>query len=115
SPDLELEIGGYTSYNGVQSDAAFGALPDSPSQAQQRLYQGHTRLTAYAFGGLLKNTVLVSGNRTNRHYRDVDSFALPALNWLNTGLTGDRFAVEYQGDLKLGAFGLLTFGAKTER
>lgn len=115
APDVELEVGGYTSYNEAQYDAAFGALPDSPSQSQQRLYEGHTRLTAYAFGGLLKNTVLVSGSRTNRHYRDISSFALPTLSWSDSGYTGDRFSVEYQGDLKLGAFGLLTFGAKAER
>jgi len=115
SPDVELEIGGYTSYSEAQYDDGFSALADSPSQTQQRLYEGHTRLTAYAFGGLLRNTVLVSGSRTNRHYRDVGSYAPPTLNWSNTGLTGDRFAVEYQGDLKLDAFGLLTFGAKAER
>lgn len=115
SPDVELEVGGYTSYNEAQYDDGFSALADSPSQSQQRLYEGHTRLTAYAFGGLLKNTVLVSGSRTNRHYRDVGSFSPPALNWSNTGFTGDRVAAEYQGDLKLDAFGLLTFGAKAER
>jgi vitamin B12 transporter len=115
SKDAELEIGGYTSFNGSQYDAAFGDLPDSPSQSQQRLYEGHTRLTAYAFGGLLRNTVLISATRTNRHYRDVSSFATPTLSWSNSGYTGDRVAAEYQGDLKLGAFGLFTFGAKTER
>jgi len=115
SPDVELEVGGYGSYNEAQTDAAFGALPDSPSETQQRLYQGHTRLTAYAFGGLLKNTVLVSGSRTNRHYRFIESYAAPVVTWYNTGYTGDRFAVDYQGDLKLGAFGLLTFGARAER
>jgi vitamin B12 transporter len=114
SPDAELEFGGYTSFTGAQYDASFGDLPDSPSQSQQRLFEGHTRLTAYAFGGLLKNTVLVAANRTNRHYRDVSAFG-PTLNWSNSGFTGDRVSAEYQGDLKLGAFGLLTFGARAER
>lgn len=113
SPDVELEIGGYTSYNEGQFDAAFGDLPDSPSWSQQRLYEGHTRLTAFAFDRLLKNTFLLSGTRTNRHDRDIGSFFGPY--WTNRGYTGDRFAAEYQGDLKLGAFGLLTFGAKAER
>lgn len=116
SPDAELEIGGYTSYNGAQYDAGWGEYPDTPSQSQQRLYEGHTRLTAYAFGGLLKNTVLFAANRTNRHYRDVSYFGSPAItSWSNTGYVGDRVSAEYQGDLKLGAFGLLTFGAKAER
>lgn len=116
SPDAELEIGGYSSYNGAQYDAGWGEFPDTPSQSQQRLFEGHTRLTAYAFGGLLKNTVLVSANRTNRHYRDVSFFgAPPVMSWSNTGYVGDRVSAEYQGDLKLGSFGLLTFGAKAER
>jgi vitamin B12 transporter len=113
SPDAELEFGGYTSFTGAQYDAAFGDLPDSPSQSQQRLFEGHTRLTAYAFDGLLKNTFLVSANRTNRHYRDVMAFG--PLSWTNTGFTGDRVSAEYQGDLKLGTFGMFTFGAKAER
>ena len=115
SPDVELEVGGYGSFNGAQYDAAFGDLPDSPSQSQQRLFEGHTRLTAYALDGLLRNSVLVSASRTSRHYRDVSSFGLPALSWSNTDFTGDRVAAEYQGDLKLGPFGLLSFGAKVER
>jgi vitamin B12 transporter len=118
SPDVELEVGGYTSHNEAQIDngaSSFEALPDAPSQTQQRLYQGHTRLTAHAFDGMLKNTFLISGSRTNRDYRLVGSYFLPDLYWSNYGYTGDRLAAEYQGDLKLGTFGLLTFGARAER
>lgn len=115
SPDAELEIGGYASATETQYDAGFGALPDTPSHAEQRFYEGHARLTAFAFGGLLKNTVLLAGSRTDREYRDVSSFAPPALNWSKTGYTGERLSAEYQGDLKIGTFGLLTFGAKIEQ
>jgi vitamin B12 transporter len=115
SPEAELEFGGYGSFNGAEYDDVFSSLPDSPSRSQQRLFEGHTRLTAYALDGLLRNTVLVSASRTNRHYRDVGSFSPPSLYWSNSGFTGDRVAAEYQGDLKLGAFGLLSFGAKAER
>ncbi|MBZ6077258.1 TonB-dependent receptor plug domain-containing protein [Microvirga puerhi] len=116
SPDAELEFGGYTSYNGAQYDAGFGAAPDSPSQSQQRLFEGHTKLTLNTFDGILRNTFLVSGSRTNRHYRDVSYFGSPLItSWSNTGYAGDRVSAEYQGDLKLGTFGLLTFGAKLER
>jgi vitamin B12 transporter len=114
SPDAELEVGGYGSFNGAQYDAAFGDLPDSPSQSQQRLFEGHTRLTFHTLDRLLRNTVLVSASRTNRHYRDVSAFG-PTLSWSSSGFTGDRVSAEYQGDLKLGTFGLITFGAKTER
>ena len=116
SPDAELEFGGYTSYNGAQYDAAFGDAPDTPSQSQQRLFEGHTRLTVNAFDGILRNSFLISGSRTNRHYRDVSYFGSPLVtNWSNSGYEGDRTSAEYQGDLKLGTFGLLTFGAKFER
>lgn len=116
SKDVELEFGGYTSFNGAQYDAGWGDFPDTPSQSQQRLFEGHTRLTAYAFDGLLRNSILVSATRTNRHYRDVSYFgSLANPFWSNTDYVGDRVAAEYQGDLKLGAFGLLTFGAKVER
>ncbi|QFU15506.1 TonB-dependent receptor plug domain-containing protein [Microvirga thermotolerans] len=116
SPDAELEVGGYASYNGAQYDAAFGTAPDTPSQSQQRLFEGHTRLTVDTFDRILRNTFLISGSRTNRHYRDVSYFGLPlAPSWLNSGYEGDRVSGEYQGDLKLGTFGLLTFGAKIER
>ena len=116
SPDAELEFGGYTSYNGAQYDAAFGAAPDTPSRSQQRLFEGHTRLTVNAFDGILRNSFLISGSRTNRHYRDVSYFGSPLVtSWSNSGYEGDRTSAEYQGDLKLGTFGLLTFGAKFER
>ncbi|MCB8822283.1 TonB-dependent receptor plug domain-containing protein [Microvirga rosea] len=116
SPDAQLEVGGYSSYNGAQYDAGFGSAPDTPSQSQQRLFEGHTKLTFNTFEGILRNTFLVSGSRTNRHYRDVSYFGAPLVtNWSNTGYTGDRVSAEYQGDLRLGTFGLLTFGAKLER
>ncbi|WP_198411852.1 TonB-dependent receptor plug domain-containing protein [Microvirga flavescens] len=116
TPDVELEFGGYASYNGAQYDAAFGDFPDTPSQSQQRLFEGHSRLTAYAFDRALRNTFTVSGSRTNRNYRDVSYFGFPlSTSWMRSGYTGDSIAAEYQGDLNLNTFGLLTFGAKIER
>jgi len=116
--DVELEIGGYSTANVAQYDAAFGAYPDTPSQSQQHLHQGYARLTALAFDGLLRNTVLVAANRTERDYRTIGysgALTLPRLRWDADSFTGDRVDAEYQGDLKLGAFGVLTFGAKAQR
>src|SRR5215218_1257074 len=70
----ELEFGGFATLNDAQYDAVTGDLPDSPSSAQQRLFQGYSRLTAFSFGGLLRNTLLLSANRNDRDYRDVSSF-----------------------------------------
>ena len=116
SPDAELEIGGYTSHNKAEldNDAGFDALPDGPSSTRQHLYEGHARLTMHAFDGILRNSFLVSGSRTDRDYRLIGSYFLPSLYWDEYGYRGDRLSAEYQGDLKLGPFGLLTFGAKVE-
>jgi vitamin B12 transporter len=40
---------------------------------------------------------------------------VPTTSWSNDSYTGDRLSVEYQGDLKLDTFGLLTLGTKIER
>ncbi|MEZ0167266.1 TonB-dependent receptor plug domain-containing protein [Microvirga sp. TS319] len=116
SPNTEFEIGGYTSHNkaDLDNDAGFDALPDGPSSTRQRLYEGHARLTQKAFDGILKSSFLVSGSRMDRDYRLIGSYALPSLYWDEYGYQGDRLSAEYQGDLKLGALGLLTLGAKVE-
>ena len=59
---------------------------------------------------MLRNTFLVSASRSDRDYR-LYSYALPSPT-LRIDYLGDRLSAEYQGDLKLGTFGLLTFGAK---
>ncbi|MXQ13999.1 TonB-dependent receptor plug domain-containing protein [Microvirga makkahensis] len=115
-PGVEFEIGGYASRNKVDldNDPGFDALPDGPSSARQHLYESHARLTVDAFAGILKNSFLVSGSRTDRDYRLIGSYGLPSLYWDEYGYRGDRLSAEYQGDLKLGSFGLLTLGAKVE-
>jgi vitamin B12 transporter len=113
APDVEVEVGGYASLNNAQYDAAWGDFPDTPSLEKKRLAEGYTRLTALAFDGLLRNTLLVSANRTTRDYKDISYAFGPS--WRRDGYVGDRVAAEYQGDLKLGVFGLLTVGTRFER
>jgi vitamin B12 transporter len=113
TPDVEIEIGGYASLNNAEYDAAWGDFPDTPSLEKKRLAEGYTRLTALSFDGLLRNTVLVSANRTMRDYKEIGYNFGPS--WSRDGYVGDRVAAEYQGDLKLGTFGLLTFGTRLER
>jgi vitamin B12 transporter len=113
SKDVEIEAGGYLSLNNAQYDA-FGA--DSPSLAKQQLFEGHTRLNALTLDGLLRNTFTISATRTDREYKEVSAFCrFPRdTDWCRDRFYGDRVAAEYQGDLKLGALGLLTFGARVE-
>jgi vitamin B12 transporter len=113
--NVELEVGGYASLNKAQYDLPFD---DTPSFADQGLAEGHARLTALTLDGLLRNTVLISASRTDRTYNEVSAFCrfpdfVPV--WCRDNLVGDRTTAQYQGDLKLGPFGLLTFGAAIER
>jgi vitamin B12 transporter len=130
---VRLEIGGSTTLNRAQYDAAFyhplfSPFPDTPSLASSQLHNVYARLIADSFGGVLKNTVTVFANRTDRLFESVTygpggvfcngSFYLArgiANCRSDTQFIGDRVGAEYQGDVKLGAFGLFTVGARIER
>ncbi|WP_048708616.1 TonB-dependent receptor plug domain-containing protein [Microvirga massiliensis] len=109
SPDTRFEIGGYGSLNQAQYDAAFEPFPDTASESVHRFGEGFARLINDGLGGALRSTITVSGSTSRRSNRDVDP-----TSWLRTGFEGDRKAAEYQGDLKLGSAGLLTFGTRFE-
>jgi vitamin B12 transporter len=115
----QVELGGYAAFNKSQYDAAFGAFPDTPSVAKAALINGHARLTGDSFDGFWKHTLTVYGNETNRDSRSISYFGFggfpPLAFGTDYGYRGTREGVEYQGDLKFGAFGTLSFGAKSER
>jgi len=117
SPDVEFEVGGYASSNRAEldNDPDFDALPDGPSKTRGQLFEGHARLTAKTFDGILRNSFLVSGSRTETDLRLIGSYALPDLYANDYGYQGNRVSAEYQGDLKLGSYGHLTIGAKAEQ
>jgi vitamin B12 transporter len=112
---LEAETG-FQSYGlRAQYDAAFGALPDTPSQSTSTLTQGWTKLKATALDGRFVSTFSFFANRTDRIYRDVNYYTGPGtVFWDKYKYRGDRVGAEYQGDLKLGAYGSLVFGARFE-
>jgi vitamin B12 transporter len=110
SPETRFEIGGYGSINQAQYDAAFEPFPDTASESVHRFGEGFARLINDAFDGALRSTITISGSTSRRSNRDVDP-----TSWLRTGFEGDRKAAEYQGDLKLGSAGLLTFGTRFEQ
>jgi vitamin B12 transporter len=127
---LRVELGGSTSFNRAQFDGffdpAFSPFPDTPSRAESWLHNAYGRVIADA--GLLRNTVTVYANRTDRLSENVSfgQFGVfcgnafvpgPAVTTCrqDTFFIGDRKGVEYQGDVKLGPFGLFTFGAKAEQ
>ncbi len=114
---VEIETGVTSNANNGQYDAAFGAFPDTPSRAESRMTTGYLRTIIDTFDGRLRNSLTISGNQTNRSYNDV-SFSNfgPALTreWNKYTYVGQRGGFEYQGDLKLDAYGKLIFGAKWE-
>jgi vitamin B12 transporter len=127
---LRVELGGSTSFNRAQFDgffdAAFSPFPDTASRAESWLHNVYGRVIADT--GPLRSTATVYANRTDRLSQNVSYgqfgvfcgsafFAGPAVTACrqDTFFIGDRKGVEYQGDLKLGPFGLFTFGAKAEQ
>src|SRR4051812_16968861 len=125
---LRLELGGSHNFNRAQYDAAFLPFPDTPSHAQSTLSNVYGRLIADSFGGLLHSTATLFANRTDRRFDDT-TYASGFLFCNNSffpvaGIAacrnrsqfiGDRTGAEYQGDLRLGALGTLTLGARIER
>ena len=128
SDGVRLELGGSYSFNRAQYDAAFLPFPDTPSNATSELGNVYGRLIADSFGGMLRSTVTLFANQTDRRFNDVsyaqgflfcnnDFFPVSMLTACRTRtqFIGERVGAEYQGDWKLGAAGTFTFGARTER
>lgn len=121
SDAAEVEAGIYSGRTESKYDAAFagfGYLPDTPSKSSTWLTTAYARMTADAFDGMLRNRVTLYGNITDRELNDAQryDFGFGLTEERNTyGFKGTRAGIEYQGDLKLGSFGKLTFGANYER
>lgn len=115
---FRVEIGAMSVTTHTQYDAAFGTLPDTPSASTRRLDQVFAKASLDTFGNRLTHHVTVFANRTERNFKDISFFrnVLPAnTTWTSSDFIGSRIGAEYQGDLKLDAFGKLSFGGKAER
>jgi vitamin B12 transporter len=100
-------------YSGTTAADTFGGF----NRFLTTFAQGFLRIDDDAFGRQLHNRLTLYGNEIHRDYWEtVDSCSVAYGAGANCKTTyqGARFGAEYQGDLKLGAYGLLTFGAKTE-
>lgn len=95
-----------------------GRFPDTPSQSEKRFTQIWGKASLDTFDGILTHNLTIYANRTERFFRDVSytTNLLPKnTNWSNNEYNGNRYGIEYQGDLKLGRFGLVTFGGRYEQ
>jgi vitamin B12 transporter len=74
-----------------------------------------------SFGGVLKSQLTTYGNITKNDVWETEScydgnlaYPFPALFNCRNSYLGTRYGAEYQGDLNIGSFGSLVFGAKSE-
>jgi vitamin B12 transporter len=120
SDTLTFEAGLYSGRVRGGYDAAFagfGYLPDTPSMQTNWLTTIYGRAILDSFDGRLRNQLTVYANRTERTLDDWQryDFGFGLTNEHNRNVfVGNRYGVEYQGDLKLDRFGKLTFGAGVE-
>ena len=124
---IELEVGGQVSRTLSQTDNAFGQAEDTGGK--DRLYSGSgfARLSLDTFDGLWKHSLTAFTNQTDRRSRcaalGFNCFIPDAGNPTNfsgfdvadSKFKGQRNGIEYQGNIRLGGFGSLIIGAKTER
>jgi len=107
--------------NALRFDNPYAEFPSDVfshyNVSQTLIADGFVRANVDAFGGLLHSQLTVFSNVTDTNIWETeacyDDVAFVTFN-CRTGYRGVRYGAEYQGDLKLGAFGALTFGARTE-
>jgi vitamin B12 transporter len=114
---VRFEIGALSTWTRADYDAATGAFPDTPSLAERVFQQAWARSSVDTFDGALTHTITAFVNRTYRWFNDV-SYRTNMLPRNTTStiseFVGDRVGAEYQGNLRLGAFGSLVFGSRYE-
>jgi vitamin B12 transporter len=114
---IRLESGIVSSFTRSAYDAASGTFPDTPSAATRLLQTVYGRVGIDSFGGILTHNITISNTHTERSFNDV-SYRTNMLPQNTTSKIsdywGDSLGAEYQATLKLGAFGSLIYGAKTQ-
>jgi vitamin B12 transporter len=120
SDDVTIDAGFSLFGNALRFDNPYAMVPADVfshfNHSQTTIADGFVRATANSFGGLLRSQLTVFGNDTNSNIWEAEGcfdINYVAFN-CRSGYQGARYGAEYQGDLKLGAFGALTFGARNE-
>ncbi|MGL5446437.1 MAG: TonB-dependent receptor plug domain-containing protein [Rhabdaerophilum sp.] len=107
---FRFDIGVVSTHTRAEYDAAFGNPPDTASVGTRRFYQVHAKAELDTFGDRFTHSLQIFANRSDRVFRSFSSFGN---DW--SQFVGDRYGAEYQGRLKLDAFGSLMLGARFER
>jgi vitamin B12 transporter len=114
---IRLEAGTVQSFTRSAYDAATGAFPDTPASADRLLQTIYGRVGIDSFGGILTHNVTISNTHTERSFTDY-TYKTNMLPQNTTAKTsdywGNSLGAEYHANLKLGSFGTLIYGAKTQ-
>jgi vitamin B12 transporter len=110
---------GFAAYgNMIRFDNPFATVPSDVfshyNHSNAEIFDAYTRLVVDT--GPLESKLTVFGNITDRTIWEAEGCFDASFTAFNckSGFVGARIGAEYQGDLKLGPYGVLTFGARTE-
>jgi vitamin B12 transporter len=121
SNDVTIDAGFSLFGDALRFDNPYATLPGDVFShynfSRTTIADGFVRANVDSFGGLLHSQLTVFGNVTTSNIWETegcyDDVTFAMFN-CRSGYQGARYGAEYQGDLRLGAFGGLTFGARTE-
>jgi vitamin B12 transporter len=124
---VEFEVGGQFSRALTQTDNSFGTDEDTKGKDRQISGSAFAKATVDTLEGRWRHSLTAFISVTERRSRcDIIGFSCyyqdPAdrtnfnpADRVDSGFRGRRIGAEYQGDIKLGAFGALIIGAKHEK
>ena len=117
SDNVEIETGWTGSFNRLKIDNSFAFVPgniyDRFNVSKQWSGNAFARANIDSFDGQLKNKATVFASTIDRSTAETETCPDYTSNCVSH-FRGNRYGAEYQGDLKLGRYGLLVFGARTE-
>jgi vitamin B12 transporter len=120
SDDITVETGYAIFGNMIRFDNPGAVVPSDVfshyTHSTAEIFDAYTRVIADTFGGVLQNQLTIFGNVTDRNIWETEGCFNASFLAFNcrSGYVGARLGAEYQGDLKLGPYGSLVFGARTE-
>ena len=114
----EVEVGFSGSSNRLSIDNPYVFAPSdvfSPFNASKESSgQAYAKVVNHAFDGRLTNQLTLFGGALDRVIAQTESCPEDYVSNCWTNYRGVRVGAEYQGDLKLGGLGQLTFGLRNE-
>lgn len=115
---FRFEIGTMATATRAEFDGGTGRFPDTPNLVFRRFFQAYARGSFETLDGALTHSLTTFANRSERIFREVryGTNQTPAQTTSTLSeFYGQRAGAEYQGDLRAGIAGRVTFGARLER